>query len=73
MALFSQGDGTAELRMLVNRASAWLAPGGALVLEMAPHQAALMAEHARAAGYDDVVVHLDLAGRHRALVARRCP
>jgi len=71
MALFSHGDGTADLRMLVDSASAWLAPGGALVLEMAPHQAALMAEYARVAGYDDVVVHSDLAGRHRALVARR--
>jgi hypothetical protein len=41
------------------------------VLELAPWQAAELADRARAAGYVDVAVHPDLAGRDRALVARR--
>ena len=76
MALFSPGDGspgdgTADLRTLVDGAPAWLAPGGALVLEMAPDQTEAMVAHAEMAGYVDVAVHPDLAGRDRALVARR--
>ncbi len=76
MALFSPDDdalgaGTSALRTLVDGAPGWLAPGGALVLEMAPDQTGAMATHAEATGYVDVAVHPDLAGRDRALVARR--
>jgi release factor glutamine methyltransferase len=49
----------------------WLEPGGALVLELAPHQARSLRATAEAAGYADVAVHRDLAGRDRVLVARR--
>ncbi len=50
----------------------WLAPGGAAVVEMAPHHADRACELASRAGYQDVRVEHDLAGRQRAVVARRC-
>ena len=55
---------------LVDEAFRWLVPGGSLVLELAPHQAAIMAARAREAGYLDVHVRADLTGRARVLVAR---
>jgi release factor glutamine methyltransferase len=70
-ALVAGPDGREDLDRLVDEATAWLAPGGALVLELAPHQAAGVAERARAAGYVDVEVVRDLTGRDRALRARR--
>ena len=70
VALLADGSGLADLEVLVDGAGAWLAPGGALVLEMAPDQTAAMADRARTVGYVDVGVHRDLAGRDRALVAR---
>lgn len=76
VALFAPDDGalgagTSALRILVDGAPAWLAPGGALVLEMASDQTSAMASYAEATGYVDVAVHPDLAGRERAMVARR--
>ena len=71
-ALFSDDRGMADLRVLVSGAWDWLAPGGALVLEMAPDQTGLIAELAQATGYVEVSVRRDLADRDRALVARRC-
>jgi release factor glutamine methyltransferase len=52
-------------------ARAWLAPGGAVVAEMAPHHAGPATELAARVGYRDVRVERDLAGRERAVVARR--
>ena len=49
----------------------WLEPAGALVLELAPDQAAPLRVTAAAAGYADVAVHRDLTDRDRVLVARR--
>ena len=60
------------LEQLVLGGLDWLEPGGALVLELAPDQAAPMQAVAEAAGYERVAVHRDLAGRDRVLVAR-CP
>jgi len=51
-------------------ATAWLARPGALVLEIAPHQAERAIDLAHAAGFDDVEVRADLTGRPRALVGR---
>jgi methylase of polypeptide subunit release factors len=42
-----------------------------VVVEMAPHQAQAAVAAARAAGFSDVRVERDLAGRDRAVVARR--
>ena len=70
-ALFSDDRGMADLRVLVDGAWDWLAPGGALVLEMAPDQTGLIAELAQATGYVEVSVRRDLTDRDRVLVARR--
>ncbi len=49
---------------------AWLRRPGAVVVELAPHQADAAARLARGLGYSDVRVEPDLAGRARVLVAR---
>lgn len=70
-ALVGGPRGTEALERIVAEAPGWLAPGGTLVCELAPHQAAGMAERARACGFPEVLVRPDLAGRDRVLVARR--
>ena len=55
---------------VVRAAPAWLARPGSLVVEIAPHQAAAATALAEDAGFADVEVRLDLAGRQRTLVAR---
>jgi len=69
-ALFAERDGRADLEALVDGAPTWLAPGGALVLEMSPDQVGDLADRARGVGFDEAEIHLDLAGRDRAMVAR---
>jgi release factor glutamine methyltransferase len=69
-ALFAGDDGLDDLRVLVAGAPDWLAPAGALVLELAPSQAAAVAALALEHGFAEVEVHPDLAGRDRAVVAR---
>lgn len=70
LALRAQNNGTSDLRVLIAGARHWLAPGGSLVLEMAPHQTDPMAELAAELGYDDVDVIQDLVGRNRAVRGR---
>jgi release factor glutamine methyltransferase len=69
-ALVSGPTGLEAFEVLVAAAPEWLDPKGTLVLELAPHQAGPVTELARAAGFVDVEVHEDLAGRDRVLVAR---
>ena len=69
-ALISAPAGREALLWLVEQAPRWLARPGVLVLELAPDQAAPVAEAARAAGFGAVRVERDLAGRDRALVAQ---
>ncbi len=69
-ALVAGPLGTEDLDLLVDEALSWLAPGGALVLELAPQQAQAVAARARDRGYHEVEVHRDLAGLDRAVVAR---
>jgi release factor glutamine methyltransferase len=69
-ALIAADDGRADLDHLIAAATGWLSPGGALVLEMAPHQTEWAASRARVQGYADVQIMPDLAGRDRALRAR---
>jgi len=71
-ALVAGPSGRECLEELVAGGLDWLAPGGALVLELAPDQAAPMRAAAEAAGYHAVAVHRDLTGRDRVLVGR-CP
>jgi release factor glutamine methyltransferase len=70
-ALVSGARGLEAVEHLVGRACEWIEPGGALVVELAPHQADAAAHAARSVGYVDVAVRPDLTGRPRALVARR--
>jgi release factor glutamine methyltransferase len=70
-ALVAGPEGTEDIRSILEAAPGWLAPQAAVVIEIAPHQAAPMVELARASGFVDVTVRRDLAGRERVLVARR--
>ena len=70
-ALVAGPTGRECLEQLVAGGLDWLEPGGALVLELAPDQAAPIRSAAEVAGYEAVAVHPDLAGRDRVLVARR--
>jgi release factor glutamine methyltransferase len=70
-ALQGGRSGLEAIEDLVTAAPAWLAPHGVMVLEIAPHQADPATRMAQAAGFRSVDVHPDLAGRDRALVARR--
>ncbi|MDH3679335.1 MAG: peptide chain release factor N(5)-glutamine methyltransferase [Acidimicrobiia bacterium] len=69
-ALIAGPEGTEDLEHLVATSPAWLAAGGSLVLELAPHQAAVVADRAREL-FAEVAIEPDLAGRDRLLVARR--
>jgi release factor glutamine methyltransferase len=70
-ALVAGPTGTEALEHLIETAITWLAPGGSLVLELAPHQAEAMRARALEAGYSSAEVRRDHAQRDRALVARR--
>jgi release factor glutamine methyltransferase len=69
-ALRAGSRGDEDLLRIVEEADLWLAPGAAVVLEMAPNQTASVALHWRELGYR-AAVHDDLAGRARAVVARK--
>jgi release factor glutamine methyltransferase len=69
-ALVAGPRGDEDLSRIVAEAAAWLAADGALVVELAPHQAAGVAALARDGGFVDVEVRPDLSGRDRMVVAR---
>jgi release factor glutamine methyltransferase len=62
--------GLADVEAVLDQARLWLGRPGAVVVELAPHQAARAQQWAQQLGYDEVRVEPDLAGRPRALVAR---
>ncbi len=62
--------GLAGVEAVLVGSPAWLTRPGAVVVELAPHQAGAAVELARGLGYADVRVEPDLAGRSRTLVAR---
>ncbi len=68
-ALFAGVDGLDDVRTIVAAAPRWLAPAGALVLELAPSQADAAVALARDAGFRTAEVLPDLSGRPRTLVA----
>jgi release factor glutamine methyltransferase len=70
MALRAGPKGTEDIEALIETVGEWLRPDGVFIVELAPHQAASMAQRARALGYD-TTIRSDLTGRDRALVARR--
>ena len=70
-ALVSGPTGLEAIEAVIAGAFAWFEPeGGALVVELAPHQAVAARALAAAAGFDEVDVRRDLTGRERVLVAR---
>jgi release factor glutamine methyltransferase len=70
LALF--GD-LALVERLWTEAPAWLTPSGAMAVEIEGTTGAPVAEIARRAGFADVRVHRDLAGRDRVVSGRRTP
>ncbi|HEY8527688.1 MAG TPA: peptide chain release factor N(5)-glutamine methyltransferase [Acidimicrobiales bacterium] len=70
-ALVAGPTGLEDIERIVAEAPAWLARPGALLIELAPHQAAPTARLAREAGFSAVTVWPDLAGRDRIVLARR--
>jgi release factor glutamine methyltransferase len=70
-ALVSGPTGYEALEVVIAGAPEWLdQTGGALVVELAPHQADHAQELASAAGFTELRVDHDLVGRARMLVAR---
>jgi len=69
-ALIAGPTGLEDAIVLISGAKRWLRSGGALVLELGETQLDDAAQLAEDAGYIDVVVHRDLAGKPRGLVAR---
>lgn len=69
-ALVAGPTGLEQIEAIVSEAPLWLRRPGALVVEIAPHQAEAAVATAGGAGFIDADVRADLAGRPRALVAR---
>ena len=70
VALISARDGLETTARLVRQAAPRLEPGGLLALEVDARRAAIVAELVSSDGwYQDVSVHLDLAGRERFVLA----
>ncbi len=68
-ALVAPDEGLADLRVLVAEAPRWLTGAGALVVELAPTQAEVVAAEASSL-FAEVEIRTDLSGRQRAVVAR---
>lgn len=68
-ALVAGATGLEAIEAVLAGALRVLRPGGAVVVELAPHQAEAARALARAAGASSVALHPDLAGRTRCLVA----
>ncbi|HEX3946774.1 MAG TPA: peptide chain release factor N(5)-glutamine methyltransferase [Acidimicrobiales bacterium] len=62
--------GLADVEAVLRGAAGWLARPGAVVVELAPHQAPAAVTLARTLGFTEVRVERDLAGRDRAVVGR---
>ncbi|KKL17325.1 hypothetical protein LCGC14_2486680, partial [marine sediment metagenome] len=71
LALTPGGDGLAAYRAIASGASAHLAPGGHLLVEIGPTQAQAVSNLFRAAGLVAITVLPDLDGRDRIVQATR--
>jgi len=69
-ALYAGADGLGAIREIVAEAGAWLVPRGWLVLEIGWTQGPAVADLLRGAGFVDVEIRPDLAGRDRIAVGR---
>lgn len=70
-ALEAGPAGTEDIERILVGSGDWLSPAGSAVIELAPHQAEVACALALRAGFGRAEVQPDLAGRPRALVARR--
>lgn len=70
-ALVAGPVGTEDHGLIVEGAAEWLAPGGALVLEIGHAQGAAVRAILERHGFTEIAVHPDLAGLDRAVVGRR--
>ena len=71
VALYSGETGQEATGEILSGSATWLAPGGAVVLEMSDGTSDRVQDLARSAGLVDVAVQRDLAGTERVLIARR--
>jgi release factor glutamine methyltransferase len=69
-ALFAGVDGLDAIRRIVSDAPRWLRSGGWLVTEIGSTQGQPVSDLLRDAGYDDVEITADLAGRDRVASGR---
>jgi release factor glutamine methyltransferase len=69
-ALVAGPTGLEQLSVIVRDAPRWLRRPGALVAEIAPHQAEAVVVLAYGAGFNEVEIRPDLTGRPRVLLAR---
>jgi release factor glutamine methyltransferase len=69
-ALTDGADGLTAFRAIAAGASSHLAPGGRLIVEIGATQGPAVAAVFTAAGFQDVTVHPDLAGRDRVVSGR---
>lgn len=70
-ALYAGSKGTEAIHALLSGAPHWLAPGGSIVCEIAPHQAEAATNAAQANGLTNIKILPDLAARPRVLRACR--
>lgn len=71
VALYSGESGQEATGEILAGSTNWLAPGGAVILEMADGTSDRVQDLAHSSGLVDVSVRRDLAGAERVLVARR--
>jgi release factor glutamine methyltransferase len=69
-ALVSGATGMEAIEQIAREAPEWLDATGTFVCEIAPHLAEATTKVSTAAGFEEVLVRPDLAGRDRVLVAR---
>jgi release factor glutamine methyltransferase len=69
-ALVSGATGMEAIEQIAREAPEWLDATGTFVCEIAPHLAEVATKVSTAAGFEEVLVRPDLAGRDRVLVAR---
>ena len=69
-ALYAGPKGTEAIHALLSEAPQWLAPGGSIVCEIAPHQAKAATNAAQANGLTNIKILPDLANRPRVLRAQ---
>ncbi|MCU1397828.1 MAG: hemK [Acidimicrobiales bacterium] len=71
LALFAGTDGLRDIATIVSDAAEWLRPGGWLVIEIGADQGPAVRALLRSAGFNDVEIRPDLAGRDRVALGSR--